>query len=112
MSVLVGGVQPEQPAAGLTDPHHPIDRLQRQLRVTGSIGVVEHLTDRARELLIQRAGRTWSPSSYPGPDGRRYPFGQAVGSTDTDEIRRRADNLIYEVRACLHWHDDEARTAW
>ncbi len=36
----------------------------------------------------------------------------AETATGTDEIRRRADNLIYEVRACLHWHDGEASTAW
>lgn len=78
--------------------------------LTDQRSTIADITDPAPELLIERAGPELVTIVITGPDGRRYPFGQAVGTTDTDEIRRRADDLIYGARACIHWHDDEART--
>ncbi len=67
----------------------------------------------ARQHLIDRAGPEMVTIVITAPDGRLYPFAQGTGGYqfDADATALRADDMIYNIRALLHWDADRLTTA-
>ncbi len=94
----------------LAPDSHPVDWTVLHTDTHHSIGGITAL---ARRHLIDRAGPTMVTIVITAPDGRQYPFAQGTGGFqhNADATAQRADDMIYNIQALLHWHADRLTPA-
>jgi len=80
---------------------------------TDTHDTIPGITTLARQHLIDRAGPEMVTIVITAPDGRHYPFAQGTAGHqfDADATALRADDMIYNMQALLHWDADRPTTA-
>ena len=76
---------------------------------TAAADSIKDIADAARRILIQHAGPTTTTITITTPTGTRHPFSQNLASSDLppDVIAAEVDELLYQIRAGLHWEHDQ-----
>lgn len=76
---------------------------------TDTHDTIPGITTLARQHLIDRAGPEMVTIVITAPDGRLYPFAQGSQPDDpADVTTARADDMIYNIQALLHWDADRS----
>lgn len=75
---------------------------------TAHADTIAEITKAARRILVANAGNGMTSISITTPEGLEYPFGQHLDQdTEPAAVKYAVDELIYDIRATMHWDQDE-----
>lgn len=76
---------------------------------TATAATIKAIADQARQILIDHFTQSTTRITITTPEGWTYPFAQGAGRVDLppEAVAAAVDELIYGIRAALHWQHDE-----